>query len=971
MDIGPKNTDFQPTWALIKKPSGYPEYPSTGKIEMIWNTNKTSLYHRLSPYTDYDTTLLGKLVGDKEPFYYIYPDESNKGLSALRKYESQAFPLGSGPIDIIRVSKFLVSGRGIGFLAKQFLLQTGNPYNETRVYNPTSPIIAASNAVLLGAVRPQRFVDTSGGLSGIATSLLGSAGSAIMGAPKTDPPSGTTGLGALSDSMKSIGGKGLLRAGDANRAKSHLESSWVPPGKQNSTFGSVVKGMATSLFSNIIPAKQDGIQHRSDEGAYGLMLSAGSRFSYTGASGTEFTLGSIWIGGKGTNEINNVMRKNTEKPANQYHLYYLAGTPIPIKKSDIVSRFKISSDIYAGYDIAPNSSQDLHPGTRYGDNVGSNLPSNGPYENSDIMVNYNYYVNTPKSIIVPTKNISKFSYTGASGTTYNFGQLWMGGSKVKEGLYPEKANMIFVRYDKIGTKEYYQSPSTVETRWIPDMDYAEVGYRMLVAKTEHRYEDEVGSKVPKGGPYRNSDIMLQYKFYADQEQNFPTKNPDLTKDNLNNINTSLKNVIKNINSVGDNIYKFRFPVNIDDNGNETIKDNNIIRTGDFIYDYNRLAATKNKNDNRSGINYKLGALKAYRDSGVKMVDASLVDDPINNSVKLPTNGKYDAINVLTVLDENKALNYPNLLTWKTWNPYRDDLIALFFYDVVNKKYIPFRAAIKGLQEAGNASWEEMPFIGRADKVYSYGGFSRNLSFTIKIVISSIAELFPTWQRINYMCTAIKPANYTTAQMGSDNNAAPNRFMVPPMFMLTIGDMYKDQPVLIQSITPSIPEDAAWETMNIDNTSLFENNSQKWSYLANMISGIGVPYGLFGQLPREVELGFSMYLLEKERAVVGGANFGHAPRDENWEDNTNTVPNPGLFKPLHKSLVVNVIKNAPLPALPLTPAPTPRTQPQPQLLQQRSTSNILSVPLPTKNFENQGPNAQRLQSQFGTSTRSTF
>ena len=205
MDIGPKNTDFQPTWALIKKPSGYPEYPSTGKIEMIWNTNKTSLYHRLSPYTDYDTTLLGKLVGDKEPFYYIYPDESNKGLSALRKYESQAFPLGSGPIDIIRVSKFLVSGRGIGFLAKQFLLQTGNPYNETRVYNPTSPIIAASNAVLLGAVRPQRFVDTSGGLSGIATSLLGSAGSAIMGAPKTDPPSGTTGLGALSDSMKSIG----------------------------------------------------------------------------------------------------------------------------------------------------------------------------------------------------------------------------------------------------------------------------------------------------------------------------------------------------------------------------------------------------------------------------------------------------------------------------------------------------------------------------------------------------------------------------------------------------------------------------------------------------------------------------------------------------------------------------------------------------------------------------------------------
>jgi hypothetical protein len=202
----------------------------------------------------------------------------------------------------------------------------------------------------------------------------------------------------------------------------------------------------------------------------------------------------------------------------------------------------------------------------------------------------------------------------------------------------------------------------------------------------------------------------------------------------------------------------------------------------------------------------------------------------------------------------------------------------------------------------------MSFIGRADKVYSYGGFSRNLSFNIQIVISSLKELAPTWQRINYMMTMCKPSNYTKDASSTGGDLIYDRFMVPPMFMLTLGDMYRDQPILFQSVTVTIPDDASWETLNSD------NSGTTWNYMANTIQAKGAT---FGQVPREIELGITVHLLEKERAVVGGANFGHAPRTEDFSGwNYNTVPT-DLITQWSSNLVVSIpnLKNPSSPNAP--------------------------------------------------------
>lgn len=723
---------FEPTWAHIARSGGYPTQPAVGKPEMILNTNSTTLYHRFSPYSNYSQNG-GFLNWGDQPFYYVYIDQS-KTFPNHKTPQSQVLPIQNSIIDVQRVSKFLVSGTGVSFLATQFLLQTGNAFDETRIYNPTSPIVAAGMGLTLGSVRPQRFIDTSN----ILQSLLGPAGG-LLGGSSITPPKSTTGKLALPDVNASTDGKGLLRGGDANKGLANFKSKWAPSQGGTNSFMSAVAGIASSLFANFIPARQDGIQFRSDEGSYGMMLAGASpRFDYVGNSGTTFGFGQIWVGG--TNGQANI-RKKGEYTIKPYRLFVDASNGIVNKPIDTSSGLNGS---------------------------------------------------------IPT----------------------------------------------VGTVGYTPTDKG--------------------AKPGFRYEDAMKPSINKN--FDGSDVMYQYKSYADKAQLFPTKNPEKNIDSPNKLNESLNAILTNIKAASGGFYS------------STVADGVILSNGATKFDYDTQVFDMRDGSKRDKPKqFKFGALAAYRKSNVKMVSDELVDGAVDKSLKLPTAGRFDTLNTLHVLDKSKK----DKETGTTWDAFRDDLIGLYFYDVVNEKYIPFRAAVKGVAESANASWEETPFIGRADKVYYYGGFNRNLTFNLRVVISSLAELAPTWQRINYMMTSYKPANYTRKNSPTGGDLVYDRFMVPPMFMLTMGDLYRDQPILIQSMTMTIPDDASWETLNK------ENNGYQWSYMANTIKA---PDALFGQVPREVELGITAILLEKERAVVGGANFGHAPRTEQFgEWNEDTVP----------------------------------------------------------------------------------
>lgn len=371
-------------------------------------------------------------------------------------------------------------------------------------------------------------------------------------------------------------------------------------------------------------------------------------------------------------------------------------------------------------------------------------------------------------------------------------------------------------------------------------------------KGQRRYSDSVGLTQD---PYntKNSDMLVRHADYIDSDR-YESKFSRKTSTPVVVQQENLKRVLRSIEQSG--IYDTEIP-----------DDSIIFSSGNpSVSGYKALANRTLLFQNRVN-----GTSQEYYNNPLSTV----IDHGINNSVKTlrMASSKYpDGINQLGILPKSRNIQDGKepYVSWTKWDPYRDDLVAFFFYDVVNEKYIPFRATVKGINESSQAMWEELKFLGRADMLYSYSGFQRSLNFSFIVVINSITELLPTWKRVNYMAGCIKPSNYVKV-----GDPVYNRFMVPPMFMLTIGDLYRFQPIIITNITTTIPDDAVWETLNE------ENSPSGWKYLNGMIKAknLGKKYA---QLPREVEINIVCNVLEKERAVVGAANFGHAPHTVDYD-----------------------------------------------------------------------------------------
>ena len=132
---------------------------------------------------------------------------------------------------------------------------------------------------------------------------------------------------------------------------------------------------------------------------------------------------------------------------------------------------------------------------------------------------------------------------------------------------------------------------------------------------------------------------------------------------------------------------------------------------------------------------------------------------------------------------------------------REDFIKFNFRDVVNNKFIVFRAILEGISDAISPEFGEERFIGRPDKVYIYQGTERNVSFNFKIYPKTKQELPVLMEKLNYLVGLCYPSH-----------TEGNR-MVTPLMQLTIGDMFTDATGLLGGLTVTVEDATTWEIDN--------------------------------------------------------------------------------------------------------------------------------------------------------------
>jgi len=696
------DTNINPT--TVKIPSGYSNSPQVGRLQLLYDSNNEYLYTKLSPYTD-NSGLLS--FGPKQPYVYVNPNQGRKGINGLKRFETQGFPFASSLLDTGRIAKFLISGKGLIFTTKQFFLQKNQPFNETRIYNPLSPLLATSRRINpFSDSNPTRHIDTSGGALGSLASLVG-----ISAFNKPTPPPGTVGLAALADANKS-NSKGLLRAQTATSGYNSLINKNA---KSKGLLGNLTS-LAKSLFGGYGPQKQPVKDtFRADEGAYGLFLTQTDKFTYLDKDG---------------------------KP------------------------IKFGEDYFIRFEAGKN-----------GGNAKESIKKNGEKSTSD-----------------------------SNRTIKIFGQS-----------VPK-------------TSKYFGS---------------QLGYELRTVGGYIKYGDNVGKvriDAEGGNPtYEYSDILSIYKLYTDVAKPINTDNKFNVKSKqpYKDVTDSLKKVIAKFDASG-----YKYSANSGDLLMQQFSNNS------FPGMDNITQQTKDPHAQTTPTNYNASYGRHTRNNR----------SHLERVKKMTNSGDY--INTLTVLTGSNIDN--NLILGKDFKPYENDQVAFYFHDLVNDRYIPFRATFKGLNEQLTSDWSDVKYIGRADKLCNYIGFTRTISFNFSVVAFSIKELLPMWTRINYLATMVKPAKYTESGVGTNSTS---QFIVPPLLTVTIGDMYKEQPFILKSVGISIPEDSLWETLS---ETYAEQND--WAYLNDKLQWDDSK-NKFAQFPRECDISISGDLLEQERPMVGKNNFG--------------------------------------------------------------------------------------------------
>jgi hypothetical protein len=143
-------------------------------------------------------------------------------------------------------------------------------------------------------------------------------------------------------------------------------------------------------------------------------------------------------------------------------------------------------------------------------------------------------------------------------------------------------------------------------------------------------------------------------------------------------------------------------------------------------------------------------------------------------------------------------------------PGQKDLIE-FYVTGMNAKdrVIVFRATLGEVQDNFSPSWETVKYLNRADPVYLYRGFEREVSVNFTVGITSRDELRTRWRSLNAL------AGFTAPEYINSNDPTFDGRMKAPLMKITLGHLFRSTPCIITGLTYSFDNSqVVWETAKL-------------------------------------------------------------------------------------------------------------------------------------------------------------
>ena len=205
-------------------------------------------------------------------------------------------------------------------------------------------------------------------------------------------------------------------------------------------------------------------------------------------------------------------------------------------------------------------------------------------------------------------------------------------------------------------------------------------------------------------------------------------------------------------------------------------------------------------------------------------------------------------------------------------PGTDDLVEFYFSSLVLSGHkncpaevIVFRATFDSISDNHNPSWNSVKYMGRADPLYVYQGYEREISFGFTVHIGSRDEMKASWRKLNYLASWTAPEYLKSGLMRG------------PMVRLNIGHLYRKMPGYISSLSYTFDNSqTTWETAKLPED----------MNLSNSQTGARSRPGVL-QLPKHIQVSVSFVPVGVYRPEFRGIMYSLYDDTENGQNGIET------------------------------------------------------------------------------------